>query len=152
MHSIRLGLVAGALALAACRDSGGPVSETRYVLRSFEGASVPVSLYARPEASATLLADTIYLRSNGTSRWVTYTRLMLPLLDPPVDRVDIDERRWRHYVRGDSLFFSFRCPSDVPSDCLWPPTGEFSSDRATLTFRINLIEYISASEYRRVDE
>jgi hypothetical protein len=121
------------------------------VLHAVDGVAMPVSLYARPEASATILSDTIYLMSNGRSRWIRYTRTTRPLLDPPVDVTERTEDIRRYEVRGDSIFFPHEC-RDVANDCLFPPRGRLSSDRNSMTLIVDMIQYVDSREYRRIPD
>jgi hypothetical protein len=112
---------------------------------------MPISLYARPEASFTILADTIYLMSNGRSRWIRHTRRTQPLLDPPVDVTERSEGIRRYEVRGDSVFFPHEC-RDVAQDCIFPPRGRLSSDRNSMTLIVDMIQHVDSREYRRIPD
>ena len=146
MVRFRRTLVLGVAAFAACHDDPtGPVAGSRWVLDTLDGVAMPVTLYARPEASGSVLADTIYLMLNGRSRWVRYTRTTRPLLEPPIDVTARTEGLRRYKVRGDSIFFPYECP-DVADCLIGPYRGRLTSDRNSMT----LIGDASVREYRRV--
>ena len=102
----------------------------------------------------TIVADTLVLWRTGWSRLTEYVHRTRPLLEPPVDAVDTSTVSRRYSIRGDSLYFPFRCPPDVLSDCpLPPPRGAFSADRSSLTLRFTLFDLSTqVRDYRRISE
>ena len=114
-----LALALLALAAAACSDPSGPgLSPTaRFALVREGDRSLPAVMFQAEGHSATLLADTLDFRADGTGRQITVLRTVDP--EHPEGTTNRSATEFSHRRAGESTLIDFVCPPNA--DCMPGP-------------------------------
>jgi hypothetical protein len=110
----RLMIAVGAALTASCRSPVQPLGDT-YVLRSIAGIALPAAYAPNLDLPARKLADTLFLRGDGTGE---IHATIEEALGGAVIRQDGQVTYTQH---GNDLEVSYVCPSNAAAQCLAQP-------------------------------
>ena len=107
-----------------------------FVLRTVDGVAVPAVVVSNSHVEAVKLADTIWLRANGTGREVTVERSSSDIALPPGEHTYRYEREFTYRVSAGDLEVEFPCPANA--SCVAPPhyLGKLTADVLRLDYAL----------------